>query len=404
MKVALVVAGGVDRSGTHRVIPALLALIRRLAHRCELHVFALRQEPEPSRYSLLGAAVHNIGSRVSRWRALAAIAQEHRRSPFHVLHAVWAVPCGDLAAVAGRLLRTPVLLHIFGGELAALPDIAYGGRCTRRGRLAVRLALRGASRIAALSAPLQETIEAMGYQAERLPLGVDPEAWPPRVPRPRDPGRLAALLHVGSLNRVKDQATLLRAAALLAGNGLEFTLDVAGEDTLAGEVQRTARALGVAGRVRFHGFLTHDRLRPLAERSDLLIVSSRHEAGPAVVREAATVGVATVGTAVGYVGEWAPEAAVAVAVGDAAALARAIAALLAVDARRLAVACEARDRAVREDADWSAERVMRIYGKLAGGGTEPAGDERGSRGASGASSAGAGDPAPGPAIPEGARG
>ena len=46
VKIALIVPGGVDRSGEVRVIPALLALIRRLAVTHELHVFATHQEPQ----------------------------------------------------------------------------------------------------------------------------------------------------------------------------------------------------------------------------------------------------------------------------------------------------------------------------------------------------------------------
>jgi hypothetical protein len=50
MKVAIVTPGGVDRSGSERVIPCLLWLIERLVRAgIEVHVFALRQEPRPDR-------------------------------------------------------------------------------------------------------------------------------------------------------------------------------------------------------------------------------------------------------------------------------------------------------------------------------------------------------------------
>ena len=55
LKIALVVPGGVDVSGEVRVIPALLALIGRLAARHEVHVFALRQQAEPGSWWLRGA-------------------------------------------------------------------------------------------------------------------------------------------------------------------------------------------------------------------------------------------------------------------------------------------------------------------------------------------------------------
>jgi len=95
-----------------------------------------------------------------------------------------------------------------------------------------------------------------------------------------------------------------------------------------------------------------------------MVVSSRHEAGPVAMLEAAAVGVPTVGTAVGHVRDWAPDAAVAVPVGDAAALAGAIAELLRDDARRLAIARRAQELALREDADWTCARIEELYAEL----------------------------------------
>ena len=45
MRIALLVPGGVDRTGEHRVIPAVIALIERLSARHDVLVFALTQEP-----------------------------------------------------------------------------------------------------------------------------------------------------------------------------------------------------------------------------------------------------------------------------------------------------------------------------------------------------------------------
>jgi hypothetical protein len=172
--------------------------------------------------------------------------------------------------------------------------------------------------------------------AQRVPLGVDLDAWPPREPRQRTPGECARLIHVASLNRVKDQTTLLFALAELARSGTRFEMEIVGEDTLGGEVQALAGRLGISDRINFHGFVPQRRLRALVAAADLMIMASRHEAGPVAMLEAAVVGVPTVGTAVGHIAEWAPSAATSVAVGDAAALARAIGMLLA----RRRSACE----------------------------------------------------------------
>ena len=100
------------------------------------------------------------------------------------------------------------------------------------------------------------------------------------------------------------------------------------------------------------------------ERADILLMSSRHEAGPLVVLEAAIAGVPTVGTNVGHVADWAPHAAVAVAVGDADALARETMALIADEPRRLSIAREAQRRAIAIDADFTAATFERIYDEM----------------------------------------
>jgi glycosyltransferase involved in cell wall biosynthesis len=64
------------------------------------------------------------------------------------------------------------------------------------------------------------------------------------------------------------------------------------------------------------------------------------------------------------VNEWAPDAAVAVPVGDARALADAVIALLADEPRRLALARAAQQRAMAIDADHTAASFERLYGEL----------------------------------------
>lgn len=365
MRVALVVPGGVDPSGEFRVIPALLWLMERLARDVDLVVFALNQDGAPSRYALRGAQVQNL--EVGRlWpRAVVDIIREHRRRRFDVIHAFWVAPSGTVAGLVGRVIRRPVVLHLAGGELVSLADIGYGSQLYWRGRLWVRLALRWATRTTAASDSMLAEARRFGVEGERVPLGVALDRWPASTPRRRAPGE-ARLIHVGSLNAVKDQEMLLEAAALLADRDQGFTLDVVGEDTLGGALQSRARALGLSDRVRFHGFLPHERLRPLLEAADVFVLSSRHEAGPVAVLEAAVVGVPTVGTDVGHVRELAPEAAVAVPVGDAEALARGVESLLADEDRRLRLAREARRRALEWDADRTAHRVREIYEEVRG--------------------------------------
>lgn len=365
MKVAILSPGGVDRGGTERVIPCILWLIERLVRAGdEVHVFAFRQESSPGRWRLLGADIHNAGRRPQGLTLLSMLRAEHRRGRFDILHAFWANPSGAVGAVAAKLLGVPLLLTLPGGDTARLPEIGYGGRLRLRGRAGLRLAVAGAAAITVPSGFMQAQARAAGIEAARLPLGVALDLWPPRPPRPRRAGAPLRLLHVASLNPVKDQETLLRAAASLKERGLAFALDVIGFDTLGGAAERRAASLDLAGHVRFHGFMPHAALRLWVEAADLLVMSSRHEAGPLVTLEAAVAGVPTVGTRVGHIADFAPEAAVAVPVGDAEALAAAIAGLAAAEGERLRLAGAAQQRALAEDADFTAGRFRRLYAEL----------------------------------------
>ncbi len=360
MKLALVVPGGVDRSGEQRVIPALLALVERLARVHEVHVFALQQERFAGRWMLAGASIHNIGDGWTRLRAINAICAEHRRAPFDRIQAIFSGSCSLVAVAAAKLLRVRSLVHIAGGELVALPEIDYGGRRRRVSRLREALVLRATDTITAASAPILESLNELGLVAHRVPLGVDLRAWPSSPPRRRSAGP-ARLIHVASLNRVKDQSTLLRALATLVGTGQEFRMDIVGVDTLEGEMQTLAGQLGLESCVRFLGFRTQRELRPLMESADLLVMSSLHEAGPLVLLEAAVAGVPAVGTTVGHFVEWSPSAALAVPVKDPDGLANAIHRVLADEELRLRLAEEAQRRAMLEDADYTFQAFQALY-------------------------------------------
>lgn len=366
MKLALVVPGGVDRSGEYRVIPVLLALIERLAAHHEVHVFALRQEADPATWTMRGARVHNIGDGVTRLRAVRAIlAQHHRLSGFDIVQSIFSGACGLVAVSAARLLRIPSVVHVAGGEPASIPDIRFGGRLAWRGRWQEAVVMAGATAVTAASGPELALLSRVGVDARRVPLGVDHiRDWPAREPVARGSDEPARLIHVASLNRVKDQPTLLRAIARLATDHPALRLDIVGDDTLDGEIQRLVQALALTGRVRFHGFLTQTQLHPLMRQAHVSVISSRHEAGPMVALEAAAVGVPTVGTAVGHIAEWAPEAAIAVPVGDDEALAAALDRVLRDEPLRLRLAQAAWLRALREDADYTAACFERLYAEL----------------------------------------
>jgi glycosyltransferase involved in cell wall biosynthesis len=371
VRVALVVPGGVDRSGTERVIPALLSLIERLAARHETHVFALAQEEGAGDWTLRGAFVHDLAlARRSPVPGAALFAAGRRlargialHGPFDVVHAFWANNPGFLATRAARPLGIPAIVSLGGGELAALPAIGYGGQLHFRERVKTSRALRFAARVTAASAPMVAAARRHGVAAALVPLGVPPEAFAAPLPHDSSP----RLLLVGSLNRVKDVPTALRAFRRVLADFPGAHLDVVGEDVGGGEAPRAASELGLGAAVTFHGFLPSAALLPFYRRADLLVHASLHEAGPLVVLEAAACGVPTVGTAVGHVAELAPAAAWAVPLGDDAALAKGIRELLRDGDRRRAMGDAARAWSQARDADATAAAFERLYREAGAG-------------------------------------
>jgi glycosyltransferase involved in cell wall biosynthesis len=214
-----------------------------------------------------------------------------------------------------------------------------------------------------------DSIAARGVRALRLPLGVDLARWPIRAPVRRRSDELVRLVHVASLNDVKDQPTLLHALRRVADAGRSFELDVIGEDTLGGRIQALAEQLGLERMIRFHGFLTQRELRPVVEAAHVAVMSSRHEAGPLALLEAAVAGLPTVGTAVGHLAEWSPDAALAVPCREPAALGAAIAALLDDEDLRLSIAAAAQRNAALEDAEHTSRGFDAIYRCVAAGAT-----------------------------------
>jgi len=367
MKIAIVTAGGADPSGTERVIPCFLWLLERLARAGdEVHVFCLFHGDEPGTWPLLGATIHNAGGNQHLVRLFRQIVAEHRRSAFDVIHTLWSTRANLTAIAAAKWLGLPVLLYYGAGELAALDDTArFGRQLSLRGRLWFHLAAAGADRIGAQSDYIVALARTRGVSAERIPLGVALDRWPPLPPRHRAPGAPAKLLHVANITAVKDHGMLLSAAARLQAMGLAFELDLIGYDVAEdGAMQRRAAELGLADRVRFHGFMHHHLMRPFFEAADLLVLTSRYEAGPLVVMEAAVAGVPTIGTNVGYLAEWTPSAARVVEPRDSDGLAQTIADVLSNEDSRIRLATRAQERALAENADVTSHHFRRIYQEM----------------------------------------
>jgi glycosyltransferase involved in cell wall biosynthesis len=134
---------------------------------------------------------------------------------------------------------------------------------------------------------------------------------------------------VATLTPVKDQATLLRAFAILRQHMPAATLDIVGSGPLRGDLARLAGELRVAEAVQFRGDVDHAALPGVYCAGDAFVLSSRHEAQSMVAIEAAACGLPVVGTRVGVLPELGTSDDALAPVGAAGALAEALLAALA---------------------------------------------------------------------------
>ena len=109
----------------------------------------------------------------------------------------------------------------------------------------------------------------------------------------------ARLVMVARMAPPKDHTTLLQALAGLSE--MNWTLDLIGDGPLAPAIRATAGALGLAARVRFHGF--QSEIAAHLASAQALVLCSHFEAFPYAVLEAMRAGLPVVASCVGGIPE-----------------------------------------------------------------------------------------------------
>ncbi len=265
-----------------------------------------------------------------------------RTFPFDLVHAHYAAPAGDAVRRAGA--GVPLVVSVHGGDLLAVAHRSPAG--TR----AVRAALGRAAVVLANSAGMEKRAQALGAKHTRVVhLGSDL----PAVVAPATPARIVT---VGSLIERKRHADVLRALWLLRGDHPDVEWVIVGDGPEREPLERLARELELADRVRFTGALAPDRALEEARCGAVFVLPSVDEAFGVAYIEAMAGAV----PAIGCRGEDGPEEIAAsghgirlVAPGDPEDLARELGELLAGEdwRRELGIAARA---TVASDFTWEA--------------------------------------------------
>ncbi len=364
-RVAEVLATSTGGVGTHvrSVLPALVDA------GAQVTVCGPAATDELFDFAAAGADFRPVGisaglDPVADARAVAALRRATAGSELVHAHGLRAGLVAVLARRRGAAGAVVVTLH------NALPE---GGGVRRRVlQVLERATVRGADVVLAASDDLARNARRLGARDVRTA----PVSAPPLPPPTRGAAEVRAelgldgdrplVVAVGRLHPQKGYDVLLDAVARLAADGrltAQPLVAIAGdgplEDELAARIAADALPVRLLGR--------RSDVADLLAAADLCVLPSRWEARSLTAQEALRSGTPLVATRTGGLPELLGDAAELVPVGDAAALADAVAGVLADPARRAHLAGAGRTRAAGwPDEAATARHLVALYGELLG--------------------------------------
>ena len=324
-----------------------------------------------------------LGRPVAPAHDLIALAQVYRalcrfRPSIVHTHMAKAGSVGRLAALAynrtaGRGARARVV-HTYHGHVL---EGYFSPAVTRLFIGAERQLARATDAIVAISPQIQrELVEEYRIgrpeQYRVIPLGFDLSALAAVTDADRRAARTAlgipadahVVTTVGRLTAIKQHRLFLDAAARIASTHPRALFLIAGDGELRGELERTARDLGIDDRTRFLGWRRD--LTAIYGATDVFLLTSRNEGTPVALIESLAAAVPGVSTDVGGVRDVIGDGIGLLApFGDAAALATAVRSLLDDPDRRRLMGGAGRERVVaRYGIERLVDDVERLYRDL----------------------------------------
>jgi glycosyltransferase involved in cell wall biosynthesis len=218
-----------------------------------------------------------------------------------LVHAHWLLPQGLTAGLAAAMTFRPSLATVHGSDVFALRGAVS--------RACQRLAIRLADAVTVNSRATEAAVAALAPAArrsERIPMGAGARPAGSRASdRAARAGVGPILVFVGRLVPEKGVADLLRAVSMLREAFPGTIVHIIGDGPSRDELEREARALGVADCVRFPGWLSQDEVHEHLRDADVLVGPSRPgedgtlEAQGLALAEAMLAGLPVVASAVG---------------------------------------------------------------------------------------------------------
>ena len=198
---------------------------------------------------------------------------------------------------AVKLLGTPVVLHLHGGNL----EIFYRAIGARLRRAVARMIAKADGVIVLGSYWRSFVVDELGISPrviDVLPNGIADPGQPARPSNRRE----CRILFLGDVCEDKGVSDLLAALAGPRLRRASWTLQIAGKGQIQ-SYRALAHRLGIAERVCFLGWVLEPAAQDLLAAADVLVLPSHFEGLPMAVIEAMAYGLAIVATSVGAVAD-----------------------------------------------------------------------------------------------------
>lgn len=226
---------------------------------------------------------------------------------FHRNYAAW--PKLLICPEQGRVL---ISYHNVSGRVLE----GWLGRCGRPIRRAMllleRRAVRLADAIICVSGrdrqSLGESVEPAPFAAASvIPAAFDGKIFADGTATPPDPALAHRLVLLGRISHQKNVPLAVATLEELAARGLDFTLTIVGEGEDSPDLIRRIARSPARERLTWVGRVPHDEVPRVLAEHGILLLTSRYEASPTVVKEAIKAMRPVVATDVGDVGDWLDE-------------------------------------------------------------------------------------------------
>lgn len=197
-------------------------------------------------FSIPGNAGLAVAGKFLTARLMPGILRTHNQTPFDLIHAHAALPCGQAARIIASRLSVPFVVSVHGLDafFTEQGGAIFGPWCEQ----AAKQVYQSASAVICISQKVGErVISRANADVTVIYNGVDVERFFPR----KEAATRLTVLSIGNLIKIKGHASLLRAFAGLPRDVPDCSLHIIGDGPERGRLSQLATKLGLASRVQF---------------------------------------------------------------------------------------------------------------------------------------------------------